>query len=216
VTAGQSGGSANGTGENGGRGSRGGGNRRRRRRGRRGAVRDDRKRRGAVAKSKAAPNARKRGPRARHEHSAGGVVVRLDNGVPFVLLIRDSYGHWGFPKGHLERGERADTAAVREVLEETGLSAVSVLGSIASIDWYFRFRGALIHKTCEFFLMETSTLSTKPQKAEGITACRWTTLDEARRLIAYENARNVLNQASDMLDARQANGAVPIRVPAKA
>jgi 8-oxo-dGTP pyrophosphatase MutT (NUDIX family) len=216
MTAGPNGGSANGTGENEGRGSRDGGNRRRRRRGRRAGASDDRKRRRPGAKPKAASNARKRRQRARHEHSAGGVVVRLDEGVPFVLLIRDSYGHWGFPKGHLERGERADTAAVREVVEETGLSAVSLLGSIASIEWYFRFRGALIHKNCEFFLMQTSTLSTKPQKSEGITACRWATLDEARRLIAYDNARDILNRASDMLASRHGSDAVPISVPGKA
>jgi 8-oxo-dGTP pyrophosphatase MutT (NUDIX family) len=208
MTAGQSGGSANGTGEDGGRGSRGG--RGRRRRGRGPGVRAGGKRRSASGKSKSPSTARKRGLRARHEHSAGGVVVRLDQGVPFVLLIRDSYGHWGFPKGHLERGERADTAALREVIEETGLTGVSLLGSIATIDWYFRFRGSLIHKNCEFFLMQTSTQSTKPQKSEGITACRWTTLDEARRLIAYDNARDVLNRACEMLGPRGDDGVWPL------
>ncbi|MGH7639020.1 MAG: NUDIX hydrolase [Gemmatimonadaceae bacterium] len=153
-------------------------------------------------KLKSGSPARKRGMRARHEHSAGGVVVRLANGEARYLLIRDSYGHWGFPKGHLEHDEQADRAAVREVMEETGLHAVSLVGSIAKIDWYFRFRGVLIHKNCEFFLMQTAAETTKPQKSEGITACRWTTLEEARRLIAYENARGVLQRASEMLDAK--------------
>ena len=167
-----------------------------------------RKRRRPSAKAKPADSGSrgKRGRRARREHSAGGVVVRLANGEPLFLLIRDSYGHWGFPKGHLERGERADSAAVREVIEETGLHAVSVVGSIDTIDWYFRFRGVLIHKNCEFFLMQTSGHTTKPQKSEGITACRWTTLDEARRLIAYENARAVLTRASEMLAAPRVDG----------
>lgn len=171
-------------------------------RGRRGGSGDGHRSRGNGTKPKTGSPARKRGMRARHEHSAGGVVVRLSNGQPRYLLIRDSYGHWGFPKGHLERGERADRAAVREVMEETGIRAVSLVGSIAKIDWFFRFRGALIHKSCEFFLMQTSAEGTEPQKSEGITACLWTTLDEARRLIAYENARGVLQRASEMLDAK--------------
>ena len=50
----------------------------------------------------------------RDQVSAGGVVFRVENGQPLFLLIRDSYGHWGFPKGHLERGERAEAAALRE------------------------------------------------------------------------------------------------------
>ena len=171
------------------------------RRGRKGNGRDRNRDRRNGTKPKPGSPARKRGMRARHEHSAGGVVVRLTNGEPRYLLIRDSYGHWGFPKGHLERGEPADRAAVREVMEETGLHAVSLVGSIAKIDWYFRFRGVLIHKNCEFFLMQTAVENTKPQKSEGITACRWTTLDEARRLIAYENARGVLLRASELLSA---------------
>jgi 8-oxo-dGTP pyrophosphatase MutT (NUDIX family) len=145
---------------------------------------------------------RKTAGRTRHEKSAGGVVVRVTDAQPRFLLIRDSYGHWGFPKGHLERGERAGTAALREVMEETGLRAVSLLGSIATIDWFFRFRGALIHKNCEFFLMESASETTKPQKSEGITACKWATLDEATALITYENARDVLRRANEMLAAR--------------
>lgn len=142
--------------------------------------------------------------RTRRESSAGGVVFRQANGRPLFLLIRDSYGKWGFPKGHLERGERADTAALREVMEETGLRAVSVIGSITEIEWRFRFRGALIHKNCQFFLMETSVEDTKPQRSEGITACRWTSIDDARELIIYENAREVLQRAHEMVVARHA------------
>ena len=136
------------------------------------------------------------------EKSAGGVVVRVEKNEPRFLLIRDGYGHWGFPKGHLERGERADTAALREVMEETGLRQVSVLGAIAAIEWRFRFRGRLIQKHCEFFLMESPSGETKPQRSEGITDCRWATIDEAHALLGYENARGVLTQANTMMQRR--------------
>jgi 8-oxo-dGTP pyrophosphatase MutT (NUDIX family) len=142
--------------------------------------------------------------RVRRESSAGGVVFRVADGRQLFLLICDSYGNWGFPKGHLERGERADTAALREVMEETGLRAVSVLGAIDTIEWRFRFRGTLIHKNCQFFLMESAGGETKPQSSEGITACRWTTIDEAEELIGYENARAVLRRAREMLASRDA------------
>jgi 8-oxo-dGTP pyrophosphatase MutT (NUDIX family) len=138
-------------------------------------------------------------PRARRERSAGGVVYRMANGVPLYLLIRDSYGNWGFPKGHLERGERAGTAALREVMEETGLRALRLVAPIETIDWHFRFRGALIHKRCDFFLMETDAERTKPQRAEGITACRWTPAAQAIELLGYENARAVMRRAHEMV-----------------
>lgn len=140
----------------------------------------------------------------RREKSAGGVVTRVADGKTLILLIRDPYGHWGFPKGHLERGERSDSAALREVMEETGLRQVHLVGSIAAIEWRFRFRRKLIQKHCEFFLMESPAGETKPQKSEGITECRWMSPEEADELIGYENARGVLTKAREMLTARAA------------
>jgi 8-oxo-dGTP pyrophosphatase MutT (NUDIX family) len=144
---------------------------------------------------------RKRGEPTSRESSAGGVVYRIEDGKALFLLIRDSYGNWGFPKGHLEPGEPADIAALREVKEETGLQSLRLKGSIATIEWVFRFRGSLVHKNCQFFLMESDTADTKPQKSEGITDCRWAGVEEAQTLIAYENARGVLRAAGGMVAA---------------
>jgi 8-oxo-dGTP pyrophosphatase MutT (NUDIX family) len=138
--------------------------------------------------------------RVRDETSAGGVVFRLERGQPFYLLIRDSYQNWGFPKGHLERDELPEAAALREVSEETGLSDLRLRGAIYPIEWDFRFRGQLIHKVCHFFLMETAESSTLPQLAEGITACRWTPFGEAESIISYVNARDVLRRAQEMVN----------------
>ncbi len=142
--------------------------------------------------------------RAKQERSAGAVVFRYVAGPdgaphPLFLLIRDSYRNWGFPKGHLEQGEAPDRAALREVAEETGLSELFLRGEIETIDWYFRFRGRLIHKFCHFFLVESASENTTPQRDEGITACRWVPLEEAVELISYANARAVLRRAADHL-----------------
>jgi 8-oxo-dGTP pyrophosphatase MutT (NUDIX family) len=135
----------------------------------------------------------------REETSAGAIVFRLDRGEPWFLLIRDSYRNWGFPKGHLEGGEQAEAAALREVGEETGLTDLAIRGLVDTIDWQFRFRGDSIHKVCHFFLMETSQSRTSPQRAEGITACKWSRFDEAERLVSYRNARDVLRLAQRMI-----------------
>lgn len=127
----------------------------------------------------------------------------MAGGEPLFLLIRDSYDNWGFPKGHLEPGERPEAAAAREVLEETGLAELAVRGEIETIDWYFRFRGRLIHKVCHFFLMETAHEATSPQRAEGITACRWVPYDEAIDAVSYANARSVLRRANEMVGTRR-------------
>ena len=57
--------------------------------------------------------------------AAGGVVWRVTEGLPEVVLVhRPKYGDWTFPKGKLEAGETDEHAALREVLEETGLECV--------------------------------------------------------------------------------------------
>lgn len=132
---------------------------------------------------------------AREEVSAGGVVVRRNAEGDRVLVIRDSYRKWGLPKGHLEPGELPAAAALREVMEETGLGGLAVRADLGAIDWRFRLRGQPVHKVCHFFLMESESVVTSPLHAEGITACRWVTFDVAERLLAYENARSVLRSA---------------------
>ncbi len=146
-------------------------------------------------------------PGTRRETSAGGVVFRRVGAETLFLLIRDSYQNWGFPKGHVEAGEQPDSAAMREVSEETGLRGLTLRSVIETIDWHFRFRGRLIHKVCHFFLIETVESETNPQKAEGITACKWATYDEAAMMISYANARVVLDRARSLLVSGPSNTA---------
>lgn len=146
--------------------------------------------------------------RAEREVSAGGIVFRrgADQEVRY-LVIRDSYDHWGLPKGHLEDGETPAQAALRETTEETGLTDLLLHGPIRIIDWHFRFRGRFIHKYCHFFLFESPGAEATPQVDEGITACRWLLLDEALRDLSYDNARGVLRRAGEMARTLVAVGA---------
>ncbi len=134
--------------------------------------------------------------RAREEWSAGGVVLRRIQGVIHVLLIQDPYGNWGLPKGHIETAEAPQQAGLREVEEETGLVDLRLGQKLRTIDWYFRLKGKLIHKHCTFFLMSSDSGDPVPEEAEGITDCAWVPLLEAVDLVGYENAREVLRDAS--------------------
>lgn len=146
-------------------------------------------------------------PRTRkpkEEVSAGGIVFRRSPEGVRVLLIRDSYKNWGFPKGHLEADESPDAAAMREVREETGLSGLSLEAPVDVIDWHFRFRGRLVHKVCHFYLIEAASGQPRPLRKEGITACKWLGFKEAAELVSYENARAVLARAEALLATERA------------
>jgi 8-oxo-dGTP pyrophosphatase MutT (NUDIX family) len=146
--------------------------------------------------------------RPEREVSAGGIVFRRDaDGTARFLLIRDSYQHWGFPKGHLEDGESPAVAAMRETQEETGLEQLILQGPIRLIDWHFRFRGKYIHKFCHFFLFESPAGEAVPQVAEGITAVRWEPLEKALEVLSYDNARGVLRRGAEMARTLVAVGA---------
>jgi 8-oxo-dGTP pyrophosphatase MutT (NUDIX family) len=136
----------------------------------------------------------------REERSAGGVVVRVLEGVQHVLLIRDPYHNWGLPKGHLEEGEDALTAAIREVREETGLDGLELVAELGSIDWHFRRGETLTHKFCTFFLMLSAEGDPTPQVAEGITECDWLPPEKAMSRVTYQNARAMIRTALQHLE----------------
>lgn len=137
-----------------------------------------------------------RGPRKPIvEVSAGGVVVRLIDGVEHVLVIRDPYRKWGLPKGHAEDGESPGQTALREVREETGLTDLRLGEELVTIDWIFRASGRRIHKFTTFFLMYSELGDPVPEEREGISACQWVPLRVAHERISYDNASEVVKIA---------------------
>ena len=155
---------------------------------------------------------------ARIETSAGGVICRREPaGELRLLLIQDSYGNWGFPKGHIEAGESSRDAALRECREETGLNRLGVIGYLGATDWYFRAGEVLVHKFCDHFLVEADpTEAATPRRGEGIRACVWLEADDALSRITYSNARYVAKLALDLLNrghrARVGTSARPERL----
>lgn len=123
-------------------------------------------------------------------------MLRRVNGKIHALLIKDPYGNWGLPKGHLEGREGPQEAGLREVSEETGLGDLVLGPRLRTIDWYFRLKGRLIHKYCTFFLMVSYSGDPVPELEEGITECQWLPLLEAIDVVDYENAREVVRDAA--------------------
>lgn len=97
--------------------------------------------------------------------AAGGVVV-VDNSV--VAIERN--GIPDLPKGHIERGESPDAAALREVREETAISNLTIIRQLPSTHHCYMLNGQWTLKQTSWFLMKTNNdFKPKPQTEEGIT-----------------------------------------------
>ena len=146
-----------------------------------------------------APGGRNSRRALRIERSAGGVVVRPLAGSWHALLIRDPYGKWSLPKGHIEGGESLREAAVREVEEETGIRPEAVGPRIDTVDWVFRKGDETVHKYCTFFLMRSRNGEAVPQFDEGITECMWLPVRDAASRIKYPDTREVVLRADEKI-----------------
>ena len=135
--------------------------------------------------------------------SAGGVVVRYEAGVPQLVIgmrRRDRDGvTWTLPKGTPIPGESREATARREVSEETGLE-VRITGNLPSIEYTFVQRGARIHKTVHYFLMEPigGSLDRHDHEFERV---RWVAFDDAPGLLTFESERGLVAEAAERIAA---------------
>jgi 8-oxo-dGTP diphosphatase len=139
------------------------------------------------------------------EISAGGVLYRQADGAYQVALIKLKNGTVNaLPKGLVNRGERAEDAARREVSEETGMSG-EVEAPLGSIDYYYysRDRDTRFYKTVYFFLLRylSGSESDHDWEVEGVS---WVPAEEARRLLSYKGEREVMDRALEVLREKAA------------
>ena len=88
------------------------------------------------------------------EKSCGVLPYRIADGKQEFLLVFESYSKcWSLPKGHVEAGETDIQTALRELMEETGLTAKLDTGKCASIEYPI---SSFARKEVKFFLGEVA------------------------------------------------------------
>jgi 8-oxo-dGTP pyrophosphatase MutT (NUDIX family) len=137
----------------------------------------------------------------RNEVSAGGVVYRSgDAGIEICLAARRTRRGdlvWGLPKGAIEAEETPEAAAVREVLEETGLKA-EIESDLGTIRYFYVWEGMRVRKQVRFFLMHATggDVSNHDEEMEDV---RWFPMRRATKRAAYRGEREVIERAVERL-----------------
>ena len=122
---------------------------------------------------------------------AGAVVARRSAGWWEFLLIRANTPEreWVLPKGHIERNEIAEAAALREVREETGVEG-RIAGALPTLDLGKGVRVA-------FFAMIAERQHDPAEQRDAA----WYPLAEALATAAFDETRALLRQAGEQLEA---------------
>ncbi|MDD2805338.1 MAG: NUDIX hydrolase [Elusimicrobiales bacterium] len=131
------------------------------------------------------------------EHSAGGVV--FEDGRVLAIKMRNLKGEevWTFPKGHLDPGETAEQAALREVLEETGWET-EILSDLCTARYSFVRGCAEVDKDVRWFLVKRVGGDGIPKTPDEVLDMRWMTPEEAEREMPYPSDLEILDLLKKM------------------
>ena len=134
------------------------------------------------------------------EVSAGAILFYNDKqkGRQYLLLQGGKGRAWLFPKGKMDKGETEETAALREILEETGVKDITFIEGFKAVSRYtFRLKGSpLITKKVTFFLAELKSRQVKlSEEHEAYEFVSTEKLDRKRHKFVY----TFINQAEKFL-----------------
>lgn len=134
--------------------------------------------------------------------SAGGVIFRRNKELIEIAMVSTKNGAvWCLPKGLIDRGEKPEETAVREVKEETGLNGkiIEKLGEITY--WYYlKEENVKCKKTVHFFLMEFMCGDISEHDWE-VDTVSWFPLDEAIKKATYKGEREILKKAKTKINS---------------
>ncbi|HZW03292.1 MAG TPA: NUDIX domain-containing protein [Anaerolineaceae bacterium] len=136
--------------------------------------------------------------------SAGGVAYRpVEDRFEVILISVGIEPRWQLPKGMVERDEPVEAAARREVREEAGVET-ELVAPLDTIEyWYFanrRGERVRFHKFVHFYLMRYRSGQVTDHDHE-VHEARWFDIDEAIHQLAFENERQLVAKAREVLTA---------------
>jgi 8-oxo-dGTP pyrophosphatase MutT (NUDIX family) len=124
--------------------------------------------------------------------AAGGLVQNEKD----ELLLIFRRGKWDLPKGKLDKGEKLEDCATREVEEETGLKNISLLSPIKITNHTYHEGSKFILKESHWYKMKVAgEQKLIPQTTEDIHEVKWVKISELKQYMdnTFPSVKDVLN-----------------------
>ena len=139
--------------------------------------------------------------------SSYGIIPVLKEGTQWKVFLIHQYGsagdvYWTFPKGHKEEGETSHQAALRELLEETGITPHMVFTEREYVQSYtFKYEDMLIEKEVIYYLGVVADEAYVIQEDE-VQEAGWFTFEDAYTKLSFEHARTMLREVYEDLEKK--------------
>jgi len=144
------------------------------------------------------PTSKRTPRRSVREKSVGLVLYRQTPQGPVYLLLHYPGGHWDFPKGHVERGEREKQTAIRELREETGITDAEILGSFRdAVRYTFRRGSRRVNKVVVYYIARTACAGVLLSDEHRGSA--WLGASEAAERLTFANSRRIILDADSLI-----------------
>ncbi len=121
------------------------------------------------------------------EKSCGAIIV---NDKSQVLLVKQTLGHYSFPKGHVEPGETEEETAIREVKEETNID-IEITRKDKFIVTYNVSDD--VSKDVIYFIAKPLSFDAKPQETE-VAQILWVDINDVVNYLGFENIIKLWNE----------------------
>lgn len=135
-------------------------------------------------------------------HSAGAVLYTVISGQRRYVLVREKNGSYGLPKGHVEPGEALAQTALREVREETGVTAVLLAEEPVMVDEYPIAGGDVKRVSWFIARYENQTPNADRTQVLGVLVLP---IDAALKTLTYGSTREILRKVNRQLNAQCAS-----------